>query len=465
MVYQFSISATTLAPSPFLNGLKSHATAASATASTPGWRRSQLMLTICGLLFLPFASANSSMPEVPQTQPQAQPQPQTQSQATELSLTRALQLARRTLPELAAAQKEVAASQGQLVQAQTLSNPELSYSSEDWRGNNSSQTVQLNWPVELGNKRELRSKSAQSAVDLAQTEQRQVELRLFHQVRQAYFELLLAQQQTALGLASLELAQAFSLSVQQRIRAGKLAAAEQLKANVAENTAQLELIQAQQQEQGARLQLQSLVADRSWQHLSKAPLAPPELPELDNMQVQLSTNPVVQKARIEWQQRQHMSALERAKRLPDLTLSMGVKRSREIPGQQVLIGVSLPLMLFDRNQGNLNEALQREAKAADDLAALTRQLHAELQQNHSRYLSLQAQIKLLQQQILPDAQRAYQAARLGFDHGKFGFLEVLDAQRSLFSQQALHLKTLSEAYRLYFEMASRFALPLTTVQD
>ena len=49
--------------------------------------------------------------------------------------------------------------------------------------------------------------------------------------------------------------------------------------------------------------------------------------------------------------------------------------------------------------------------------------------------------------LLARCQQAYDAASRGFEAGKFGFLEVLDAQRSLLQARSRYLNTLAAAYQ------------------
>jgi cobalt-zinc-cadmium efflux system outer membrane protein len=49
--------------------------------------------------------------------------------------------------------------------------------------------------------------------------------------------------------------------------------------------------------------------------------------------------------------------------------------------------------------------------------------------------------------VLPAAQQAHDAATRGFEAGKFGFIEVLDAQRSLLQARARYLSALSSAHQ------------------
>lgn len=124
-----------------------------------------------------------------------------------------------------------------------------------------------------------------------------------------------------------------------------------------------------------------------------------------------------------------------------------MKRPNELQRNQLMLGVSVPLPLFDRNQGNLLEALKREDKARDELQALNVRLDTEVLQARERLASVRGEIDVLQREVLPGAKSAYDAATVGFENGKFNFLEVLDAQRTYFAAQSQYLKALAEAHR------------------
>jgi cobalt-zinc-cadmium efflux system outer membrane protein len=59
---------------------------------------------------------------------------------------------------------------------------------------------------------------------------------------------------------------------------------------------------------------------------------------------------------------------------------------------------------------------------------------------------------LLRADVLPGAQSAYEAATIGFENGKFSFLEVLDAQRTLFAAKAQYLNALANFHRALSEL-------------
>jgi len=61
-------------------------------------------------------------------------------------------------------------------------------------------------------------------------------------------------------------------------------------------------------------------------------------------------------------------------------------------------------------------------------------------------------VQALQADVLPGSKSAYDAATIGFENGKFSFLEVLDAQRTYFTAKSQYLKALAEAHRAAAEI-------------
>jgi len=96
----------------------------------------------------------------------------------------------------------------------------------------------------------------------------------------------------------------------------------------------------------------------------------PAVPSLDNVQQRLSTSPTLRRMQLEVERRRSLVDVERSKRIPDVTFSLGVKRPTDCSAINCCSVFSVPLPLFDRNQGNLLEALKREDKARDELQAL-----------------------------------------------------------------------------------------------
>jgi cobalt-zinc-cadmium efflux system outer membrane protein len=126
----------------------------------------------------------------------------------------------------------------------------------------------------------------------------------------------------------------------------------------------------------------------------------------------------------------------------------------------MLMGISVPIPLYNRNQGNLLEALRREDKARDELLATRIRLESEVYQVVERLDARRQELDLLRSEVLPGAMSAYEAATIGFENGKFSFLEVLDAQRTLFSAKSQYLNALAALHRAVTDLESILGQPL-----
>lgn len=369
--------------------------------------------------------------------------------APRVSLSQAVALALDANPDLSAARREIAAAAGQIVQSRTRPNPELGYSLEDTQSRTRTQSLQLNWPIEMGGKREARVNVAERNHDAASADfdTRRAEIRA--SVIAAYFEVLTAEERVALALASEELADKATDVVSKRVLAGKVSPVEETKSRVAGAGLRLESSQATGELRAAKLRLASLLGrdDVDVEVNSSVADAIPFLPSTTALRDRLRASPTVRRAQLEIQRRSAIVSLERSKATPDITLSLGVKRPNELQRNQILLGVSVPLPMFDRNQGNVMEAIQREEKARDELAAVNMKVTTEVMQARERLATAREQLDVLVRTILPGAKSAYDAATIGFENGKFSFLDVLDAQRTYFASKSQYIRTVSDAHR------------------
>ena len=377
------------------------------------------------------------------------PQSAAAAAAEPLSLAKAIELALEGNPEVAAAKRQWEATEGQVLQGRSRPNPELAYSLEDARSKTRTQSWQLNLPLELGGKRAARTKAAEKSREQAQAQLAELKATVRANVAAAYFDVLTAQERLVLARDSAALAKSSTDTVSKRVAAGKVSPVEESKARVAEAGVRVELAQAASEQRNALSRLFALLGriDAPYTVLEGKAENLPSVPSLADLQPLISSAPGVVLARIEVDRRKALTALEQSKRVPDVTVSVGMQRSNETQRNVLLFGVSVPLPVFDRNQGNLLEALKLEDKARDELQAASVRLHSEVAQGQERLSTITAEVQSLQQDVLPGAKSAYDAATMGFENGKFNFLEVLDAQRTYFTAKSQYLKALGEAHR------------------
>ncbi|RZL08926.1 MAG: hypothetical protein EOP40_11545 [Rubrivivax sp.] len=166
-------------------------------------------------------------------------------------------------------------------------------------------------------------------------------------------------------------------------------------------------------------------------------------------------------ARLEVAQRQAQLALERAQGVPDVTFTVGAKRPEEIGRHQLVLGLSIPLPVRDNNRGAYLAAARRLDQAQADLAAEELRVSFEATELAERLHASRLEVQTLRDTVLPGAESALQAMVTGFELGKFGFLDTLDAQRTLFQAREQYLQALDTLYRTATELA-RLITPITT---
>jgi cobalt-zinc-cadmium efflux system outer membrane protein len=377
----------------------------------------------------------------------------TLSQATTpalpLTLDQAIELALSSNPELRSVSRSIGIADGAVQQAGARRNPELSFMTEGTDRNTRTETTQISQVFELGGKRSARIAAAEQERKIAGEDVQIRRAALRADVITAYMDALTAQERVALAQASVDLAHKATEVTSRRVTAGKVSPVEQTRSGVAEAAVRLELNQAEADLSLAQRRLTALWG--SPRPLDRALQTPDagriQLPLWDELLVRLETSPQLRRAQFTVAGRDAQVALERAQRVPDITVTVGSQRERERGRNQAVLGLSVPLPLFNRNQGNTLSALRRADQARDDLEAERLRVTQSLADAYQRAEVASTQTTALRDQILPAAQSAYNAAVTGFEMGKFAFTDVLDAQRTLFQTRAQYLRALADRYR------------------
>ncbi len=376
--------------------------------------------------------------------------------AAALTLQQALQLALDANPTLAAARREVDAAAAQVLQGSLRPNPEFTYQTEDASRISRSSSVEIGLPFETAGKRDARMRAADLGREVAQSELDGRTLRLRAAVVAAFFDVLAAQELAVLAADSVRLAQRATDIAAKRVAAGKVSPVEETRARVAEGGVRVTQTQADSELRNARRRLSSLWGNPSpnFTRVQGEVERLTDLPPADMIEQRLASSPLLQRAQRELARRQSLVSLEQSRAVPDFMLNVGVRRSIETSGNLALLGVTVPLPVANRNQGNILEALRREDKARDELFATQVALVSDVQQALERVGARRDEADLLRRDVLPGARSAYDAATIGFENGKFSFLEVLDAQRTLFAVKSQYLNALANVHRAQAELES-----------
>lgn len=402
----------------------------------------------------------------------------------DLTLPDAINLALTLNPELAAFAKEIYALEGATLQAGLLRNPELIVNVEN-AGNigklqgdvNSPEsvakevtqqttTIRIGQLIELGGKRAARVQAALLGEQLAVVDFESRRVEMIARVANVFTEVIAGQERLKLAEETRRLAQQVVDTVVLRVQAGKVAPIEETRAKVGLSSARIEFEQAQRDLVSARKRLGLLWGSTAPQfgqalgslEISVAP------PDFDLLQQRVLENPLALRALKNIEHRKALLEVERTRRIPNLTVSAGVVNYAMLGGNTAIANIAIPLPLFDRNQGNIKEAHHRVSKAEDEQAALALRLKTELAQSFEAMSAAWNEITILRDEILPGARSAFSVTRRGYELGKFGLLEMLDAQRILFQNQLLYVRALANYQRLVNDIERLIAAPLESVK-
>ncbi len=396
-----------------------------------------------------LAQQVTAVKDPPTVQPYLEP-------AALLTLESAVRLALDHSPSVAAARHEIEATEGQILQGSLRPNPDIAYVADDTRNVSRTSTAQFDLPIETAGKREARIEAAERGRSVAVSDLGSVQLRLRAAVTAAFFDVLAAQELTSLARETVKLAQRATDIAAKRVIAGKVSPVEETRARVAEAGVRVSLMQAESQLKNARHRLSGLWGnpEPNFTEATGELDRLQESPAIDVVRQRLAASPLLERAQRELERRRSLVGLEQRRAVPDVSVSLGMKRQENLSGEQMLVGVKVPLPLFNRNQGNLLEALRREDKAREELRAVRVNLSSEALQALERLNARRDEAELLRRDLVPGAQSAYEAATIGFENGKFSFLEVLDAQRTFFSAKSQYLSALAAFHRAQTELES-----------
>jgi len=384
----------------------------------------------------------------------------------QVTLTQALALTLKQNPDLAAFSWDVRSAEARVLQARLRPNPELGMQSEDISGSrpgfsHSQTTLQLSQLLELGGKRTARVREATFGRELAKLDYESKRLDILKKTAQAFVEVLSAQERVRLGQENLELTSGLIPDIRKRIEAGKASAVEQTRSEVAVASARIELDQAKRSLITARQHLAAqwgsaqpkfaqVVGDL--EHVTY-------LPSLENLSLSLAQNPEIARWEPETDKRQATLRLQQAQAVPNITLSAAPRYIGETREWTSVIGFSLPLPLWNRNQGAILEAKHQLAKADDEKRSAVTRLSSELNDAYQTVARTSNEIHVLKESVLPGAEKAVEAIRQGYEAGRFSYLDVNEARRTLTTARLQYLQALSDYHKAVAEIEALTVQP------
>lgn len=372
---------------------------------------------------------------------------------TPLTLDQALTLAIAHSPDITGAGAVYGMAKGERRQAGALPNPTVGFEAENIAGSgayggtdNAELTLGVNQQIQIGGKRTARVRAADTGTLMAQYGQTTARLDLIRNVEIAFANAVAAQEEYNVTQEQARLARDVYKTVNKRVSAAAEPLVQRNKAKILLANAELTAERAKGDRDASLKVLAALWNNASLpQALSSVHFYKADKPTVSaDSKKALTGTPDYRQQTAAIDQAQSLLDLERANAIPDPTISVGVRDFRATNDQALVVGVSVPLPVFNANGGNIAKARYQATKAGTDRqrALLDNQssLASESQSAYNAWLTATR----IQSDILPEAREAFKQAQRGYKAGKFAYLEVLDAQRTLTDTRIAYIQALRD---------------------
>ena len=356
-----------------------------------------------------------------------------------LTLDISIRLALANNPELRAADARVDAAAGRAYQAKQWSNPELELNAEDWPVNggrgfsDAKQTIGIAQTLPFPGKKSLDRQIGGAGEKFSAAELALRRTEIIRDVKAGFFRVLASERLVEVSAQLATVAESSAATAQKRVDAGAAAYQEQLRAEVQLEQARTELSSFQRELAAARQNF-ALLLGRPELNNRKLEGALAETTEArfleGNAGPLLATHPSLKAAQANLERAQLASRRARLEAYPDVKVGLAGGRIGATDESIIQLGFSLPLPLFDTGKGRRQETQANLSVAEAEQQSVRQQLEREWAGALKRYRTAASQVARYRDRILPKSAEALQLVQTGFEQGKFGFIDLVDTQRT-----------------------------------
>jgi cobalt-zinc-cadmium efflux system outer membrane protein len=369
-----------------------------------------------------------------------------------LTLAEAEMLAGGSHPALRESAAQVRALGGKWVQVGLRPNPTIGYAGNEI-GNNGTAGQQggfveqeLVTAGKLGLNRGIVLHEQQAAEQrLARTR-----LQLITTVRKYYFEALSAERSVTLARQLSDIAGQSVRVSEQRLKALDIPKTALLQSQIESESASLLEQQANERHEAAWRRLASIVGMPGDRPGALEDVLSRPLPELDFATVSerlKRESPELAELRFDVEQARVGVERASAGRVPNMNVLAGVQRDNSTSDTIANVQVSIPLPVFDRNQGAIAQACGQLSAAQAALEARELTLDQQLSIAMRDYRTARERVAKYASKVLPAARETLDMISTGYKQGQLDYVQVLTVQQTYAAKNLSYLHDLETAWK------------------
>ena len=376
--------------------------------------------------------------------------------ARPVTLKEAIERALGASAAVKAREERIGGAEAGIRQSGALPNPEIDVELENFAGSgpfkdfdDSELTLGVSQRIERAGKRDGRVAVAQSERDIAAIERDTARLDAASEARRAFYEVCAATALLKVRKAGLDSAKQIEAMAARRVRSARDPVTVKLRAEIQSAEAKSAHERAALALETAKRKLASLWGEpaAAFTVEDAALFAVPDgdTPESGGASPDLKIKQAAARraaAKVE---------LENANARPDVSVRLGVRRFENGGDLAGVLSLSVPLAIFDVNQGNIDQAAAERRATELDVIDAGRLAEREALSVRNDVMSARAEALAIRKELLPRAEEALRAARRGYDLGAFSYLEVSESLRTLSTIRVREVEVLRD---LHFALAA-----------
>lgn len=381
---------------------------------------------------------------------------QSNAQNLETDLYPVFQIVLENNPDIKMNLASIMSAEGQALQAGLRPNPQAIMELENFGGDDdfsgvdgAELTLGVEQEIEIAGKRTYRKDVANYALAAAKQEAVSQILATLASTHQSYAGYVIAQERLKLAERRLALADKTHEAVKKRVSAAAASDIQHTKVGIEQKAAAIEKAQAIEELASAKAQLERILASGVDQINEGSGFLQTafDVPEKEQLIKALENLPQAEMMKLKELQAQSNIELAKAYGVPNPTIGLGIRRFNETDSNAFMATLSIPIPISDRNQGNIAQARAERIVAENENRSTLLSLKEASEKVYQQLLAASQEVKSYKNDIIPSAQKAYEQASEGYNSGRFSFLELLDAQRTLYEMQEAQLDSLLKLHQ------------------
>lgn len=373
-----------------------------------------------------------------------------QNQAISIADLQAAALSRN--PAIAVLEQKIEAARGMAIQAGLPYNPTIGYDSEDIgvAGKAGKHGVVLSQEFMTGNKRGYAQNAGNLEVEVLIRQRDSLSQGVANEVRALAWRVLAARELVAVRNWLKQLADTTEKQAKEFRRIGEISEMNLLQLSVQAQESGLAVLTAQNRQIAAERELSALLGPE-FQTIGPLSDSLANLLDLNEMNEEsflnniIANSPQIKEAQAAAQQKQAIIALEQSRAKSNVTVGGGVYYDAGDERSIAAANVSMPIRLYDQNQGNILRAQAEYNAAVRQVEQIELQLRQQCAQIYQTYKTARQESLIYRDSVLPNLKKSYEMNFQAFKQAQIGFLEMSNSQIAYFEASA---KFIESQYRL-----------------